>query len=450
MKIKLTRTSQDSLNKILKKRMNAAEAADYLRNKPTVFRSFGETLSGMFAGDDLVGTLRAYYLELDPTLNPRTVTRKLQNWTKDRNLPSRDDIFRIAFALGLTEEELDYLLAIATGYCIQYRDGRELVLAWFLRNGLPYEEALAFFETLPAYKPANALPSTTHTQLTHQIETSSFTIYTTDDLRAYYCANLHRFGTQHLRAYFYFDRYLEQLVQPTPLPGEKTSAPFSIDTVMEEYLALNMPPGRRRTKLTVVQKLIKQNWPNTTALTNMKNHVIDVPVLPHDLFCENDTVYSVTPWEANTSIGKIIMCSDTTIGAEVLWRVIGPIVDGLAMLHDAGLIHGNICPPNLVVHNNVVRLVLESAPINYLAVEQCGRDAAAASGPWTDVYGLCATIYACITGIHPMQALSRIAARKLAPPRASAPPRHRARSSSSTPSRAAPACRLVRNAALAA
>ena len=141
-------------------------------------------------------------------------------------------------------------------------------------------------------------------------------------------------------------------------------------------------------------------------------------LLPHDLFCENDTVYSVTPWEANTSIGKLIMCSDTTIGTEVLWRVIGPIVDGLAALHDAGLIHGNICPPNLVVHNNVLRLALESAPIEYLAVEQCGRDAAAASGPWTDVYGLCATIYACITGIPPMQALSRIAARKLAPPRA--------------------------------
>ena len=38
-----------------------------------------------------------------------------------------------------------------------------------------------------------------------------------------------------------------------------------------------MPAARSRSSYTLIQKLIKQNWPNATALKNIRNHQEDVP-----------------------------------------------------------------------------------------------------------------------------------------------------------------------------
>ncbi len=285
MEIDVTRTSKEALDRILHDRMTAEEAAAYLREKPTIVRSFSETLLSM-CDDGEGGPLKAevvrrivdFYLALDPTLNRRSLTKKVQNWMADRNQPTdREDLHRIAFALDLGEDQLAYLLALTSGYAIQYRDGRELVLAWFLRNGRTYSEAVSFYESLPPYDPTNVLVSKEHSLLTRRVEQSSMGIYGEKELRAYYVANLTSFGDQHLRAYFYFERFLAQLIQPTPLPGENPTEAYTLEAVMRTYLALSMPSDRRRSRLSLVQKLIKQNWPNTTAIVNIRNHVIDVP-----------------------------------------------------------------------------------------------------------------------------------------------------------------------------
>lgn len=291
MDIDLTRISREALDLIVSKRMTATEAAEYLRQRDVVIRSFGETLCLMCTSNntehtddtnraleaDIVRRLRDFYLALDPSSNPRGVTKKLQNWMKDRNLPQRSEIFKVAFALELTEEELSYLLALSDGYGIQYRDGKELVLAWFLRNGHTYNEAVAFWESLPSFEQNNVLSSEAHATLTHKIEDDSYVAHTEADLRDYYLQNITSFGTQHLRAHYYFDRYLSQLIQPTPLPGEKPVEPYSLETVMNTYLTLGMRADKRRRNLLLVQKLIKKNWPNATAIDNMKNQVIDIP-----------------------------------------------------------------------------------------------------------------------------------------------------------------------------
>ena len=46
----------------------------------------------------------------------------------------------------------------------------------------------------------------------------------------------------------------------------------------------------------------------------------------------------------------------------------------------------------------------------------CGAVPAKGQGPWTDIYALCATIYFCLTGKAPPQALDRITADGLVPP----------------------------------
>ncbi len=46
---------------------------------------------------------------------------------------------------------------------------------------------------------------------------------------------------------------------------------------MQQYFSLHIPFGRSRQGYSVVQKLIKHNWPNATALKNIRQHREDVP-----------------------------------------------------------------------------------------------------------------------------------------------------------------------------
>ena len=81
----------------------------------------------------------------------------------------------------------------------------------------------------------------------------------------------------HLRAYAYFERYLDRLIHPVP---EWTGLPepdYSMQAVMDLYLRMQMPTGRSKADLGVVQRMIKINWPNVTALKNIRNRRADVP-----------------------------------------------------------------------------------------------------------------------------------------------------------------------------
>ena len=50
-----------------------------------------------------------------------------------------------------------------------------------------------------------------------------------------------------------------------------------MEAIMELYFSMNMPSSRSKCGYSVVQRLIKCNWPNTTALKNIRNRKLDVP-----------------------------------------------------------------------------------------------------------------------------------------------------------------------------
>ena len=277
MAIELTQLSGEELDNILYGHMTPQMAAAYLRQEQISVRSFSETLTDMYPYEDILHRLTELYLTTGDAVNPRSLTKKLQNWLSGRNQPTdRMDYFRIAFALQLSEAQLDFLLSMCTGYGIQYRSIRELVLTWFLRNGYGYREAVDFLASLPAYSPCERLPDGMTSRITHELHNEFRSLLTLDELRNALQRNQGRFGELHLRAYFYFERFLGQLLHPTPLSGEQ-EVDYSIDAVMEKYLSLHMPSDRKRLNYTLVQKLIKQNWPNATAIKNIRNHVEDVP-----------------------------------------------------------------------------------------------------------------------------------------------------------------------------
>lgn len=253
-------------------------AADYLKDGQLITRSFSDTLKELYPAPDMVSRLTDFFLLVTPNANFQSVLRKIRNWTSGKNHPSgRDDIFRIAFALSLEEQQLNYLLSLCTDYGIQYRDSHEMIFVWFLRNGYHYLDAVQFYDSLPPVKERN-IARTKHTsRLTHEIQAQFQMIQTLDDLRDCYVRNLNNFGVMHLRAYYYFEKYLNQLIHPKPAWDSEASDPdYSLEAVMEIYLSLQMPSGKKRADYTVVQKLLKHNWPNATSIKNIRNHREDV------------------------------------------------------------------------------------------------------------------------------------------------------------------------------
>lgn len=278
MSFDLTQASSNEYNKLFSQQMTPEMAASYLREGRISLRSFGEVLRKFYPAGDILPRLIAAFQQESPELSSDAVSKKLRNWLSGRNMPtSREDVFQIAFALELTETQTSYLLGMCSDFGIHYRDGRELVYAWFLRMGMTYAEARKFYETLPPVPEAEPVPLGTRSHITREIHADFLRVHSKEDLRNWYIENLDSFGRLHLRAHYYFNKYLDQLIHPAPAWGNTYEPDYSMEAVMQKYLSLNMPSGKDRSSYTVVQKLIKQNWPNTTALKNIRNRKKDVP-----------------------------------------------------------------------------------------------------------------------------------------------------------------------------
>lgn len=280
MALDLTISSEREYQHIRMGHMTPAMAAEYLREGNITLRTFPDVLRRFYPAADLQERLVREFMEDGGDVNRASVSRTVRNWLTGRNRPSsRLDLYHIGFALQLSEVEVDYLLGFCTGYGIHYRESLDLVYSWFLRHGRRYVEAEAFFRSLPPQPSLTALPPACETgmQLTQQLRQEFMSVRTEAELEAYYLQNLENFGTLHLRAWHYFRRYMDQLIHPSAAFGTEQESDYSLEAVMERYLSLHMPSGSSRRNYSVVQKLIKNNWPSTTRLKNIRQHREDVP-----------------------------------------------------------------------------------------------------------------------------------------------------------------------------
>ena len=277
MQHSLTQASKDEYDRIRSGEMTPAMAAAYLRDGRIPLRSFGGTLRELYPHPDLLPKLVAAFVE--DGMPAASAQRRVTNWLEDANAPTdREDVFHIAFALSFSLEETSRLLGLVSGYGIHYRDGRDLVYAWCLRHGWDYRGAREFFDSLPPMPTVERMEKNEDPYtVTHRMQSLVLRADNEAQFRELYVANLHALGEMHLRAYRYFSRFMETLVQPTSAWDTIPEAAYSLETVMEKYLTLGMPSGKSRAGYTATQRLIKRNWPNTTALKNILNRRKDVP-----------------------------------------------------------------------------------------------------------------------------------------------------------------------------
>ncbi len=140
-----------------------------------------------------------------------------------------------------------------------------------------------------------------------------------------------------------------------------------------------------------------------------------------DYFEENDTAYIVMNYVDGGNLGEIVH-SRGKLEPKTFFAVMLPLMRTLEHVHQTGMIHRDIAPDNIIMSQDGSLTLLDFGSARYyfgeetksLSVvlkpgyapyEQYSRKGS--QGAWTDVYALCATIYKCITGETPPDALDR-------------------------------------------
>lgn len=223
-------------------------------------RTFSSVLHRLYPGGDLEERL----------LKAIDQDRTVRNWLHDRNLPAnRESVFQIAFALELDEIRANELLLYVFGEGIHYRNEKELIYAFSLKNGQSYEAAKA---SAQAFHNRGNQHEESGEVATSTVRLAFSGVSSEEDLIDFMLAHNMDFGKKHNTAYRYFMEMLSYLKD-----GKGSGdAAYSIENITECYLRMGMPEGRRTVKYNVFQKMIKKYWPGLRSIKAMRNRMEEV------------------------------------------------------------------------------------------------------------------------------------------------------------------------------
>lgn len=144
-------------------------------------------------------------------------------------------------------------------------------------------------------------------------------------------------------------------------------------------------------------------------------------VTVRDFFEENNSAYIVMEFIEGSDLRKEIRYQGKPMDHKKLLPLLEPVFDALDELHGLGLVHRDISPDNIMIENDVARLIdfgcamptrhdgqhANTVKHGFSPLEQYSNENI---GSWTDVYAMAATIYYCITGKLPPKATDRAVA----------------------------------------
>ena len=117
------------------------------------------------------------------------------------------------------------------------------------------------------------------------------------------------------------------------------------------------------------------------------------------------------------------------LSPQTIDRILYPVLDGLEQVHGVGFLHRDIKPANIIldatdnptlIDFGAARVAVAGRTSQMTAIYTPGYAAkeqftSGKQGPWTDIYGLSATVYHAITGRKPPSALERMGEDRLEP-----------------------------------
>jgi len=142
----------------------------------------------------------------------------------------------------------------------------------------------------------------------------------------------------------------------------------------------------------------------------------------YSVFEANGTAYMVMELEHGMNIVDAAK-KNKIPDEDSLLAIIYPLLDGLDHIHEAGFIHRDIKPDNLLIRDDLSPVLIDFGSARFAIgdetqqltaiisrgfapIEQYG-EGESKQGPWTDIYSLSATLYRIITGKMPTDALQR-------------------------------------------
>ncbi|MBT8054827.1 MAG: SUMF1/EgtB/PvdO family nonheme iron enzyme [Gammaproteobacteria bacterium] len=138
-------------------------------------------------------------------------------------------------------------------------------------------------------------------------------------------------------------------------------------------------------------------------------------------FEANGTAYLLMPYYRGEALHTLLKRSGVFSVEEAL-ALARPMLDALEYIHSKGLVHQDIKPANIYITDTGQPILLDFGAAGqrldaaastrwklgsegYAAPEQSEHNGSI--GPWTDIYGLAATLYRCISGQIPVAAAQR-------------------------------------------
>ena len=147
-------------------------------------------------------------------------------------------------------------------------------------------------------------------------------------------------------------------------------------------------------------------------------HIIKI----HRFFRAHGTGYIVMEYAEGETLSVLLKRKETLTEAE-LKAILFPIMDGLEAVHGADFLHRDIKPGNIVIRDDGSPVLIDFGSARqavagksrsvtaivtpgYAPIEQYSDKGH--QGPWTDIYGLGAVCYRCLTGMPPDDATERL------------------------------------------
>lgn len=144
-------------------------------------------------------------------------------------------------------------------------------------------------------------------------------------------------------------------------------------------------------------------------------------------FEENGTAYIVMEYVRGINLRDYMKAKGRPLGMEEILRLLEPVAYALSRVHEINLVHRDIAPDNIMILPDGSAKLLDFGAARYVENANAEKErpsstqqilkhgfappeqysAHGALGPWTDVHALCGTIYYCLTGKVPPDALDR-------------------------------------------
>ena len=163
---------------------------------------------------------------------------------------------------------------------------------------------------------------------------------------------------------------------------------------------------------------MKQFFGEASALAKLKHpNIVNVS----NIFRANNTVYMVMAYELGRDLRWFIKQCNGQLDQPFMMKVFPSIASGLSALHESSFLHLDVKPANILLRASGAPMLLDfgaaqttSSGERFSSFQTLTHGFAPPEqynegemGPWSDIYALGATMYACVTGRSPPPALKR-------------------------------------------